>query len=332
MKFVFLFLFVIATMQIYFFIARRFDIVDRPNNRSSHSRPTIRGAGVVFLFGWLFWFLLDGYPLPYFAVGVFVIACISFIDDLKTQPAGLRLLMHVLAFSMMCWQLSLFALGPWWLVLTIFVVGIGAVNAFNFMDGINGMLGLYGLVALLSLLAINRWLIDFIDERMIVVIIISIAAFLFYNFRKNARCFAGDVGSVTMAFILGFLVLRLMLASGDFGWFILFAAYGVDTVGTIIYRLINRENIFTAHRSHLYQYLANELALSHLLVSVGYATVQIIINVFFIIYFPHPTFAHAIFLVLLIGVVYVVARERIMASIGKRGILSTVFNSGINKR
>lgn len=314
-------------MQAYFYVAGRLNIIDQPNERSSHSLPTIRGGGIIFVIGLLFWFFADGFSLPYLTAGAILIALISFMDDLETRPVVLRLVFHVLAFVLMGCELSLFESESWWVVLLIFVIGIGTLNAFNFMDGINGMTGSYAFTTLVSIVAIDRWIINFTDERLVLAIVISVGVFLFYNFRRNARCFAGDVGSVTLAFILVFLVLQLIMVSNNYGWFILFGVYGVDSVGTIIYRVIKRENIFKAHRSHIYQYLVNELGYPHLLISAAYGILQLLINVMVIFYLPEPSFVEGVLLVLAMVIPYVWVREHMMLRIGKTGILTDMSNS-----
>src|SRR5690606_6410937 len=95
---------------------------------------------------------------------------------------------------------------------------------------------------------------------------------------QRAKCFAGDVGSVSMCFILLFAVLGLIFATGNPIYMLFFAVYGVDSVLTIIHRLMKRENIFEAHRSHLYQYLANEANGNRLVISTMYGLLQALIG------------------------------------------------------
>lgn len=326
-EFVFLFFLLIFVSQFYFFLASKFSIVDKPNDRSSHKLATVRGGGIIFFLGLIFWFIVYGFPYPYFMAGAFLIACISFLDDLKAQSPTVRMVIHISAFSLLGVELSIFLEHSLWIVLLIYLVGIGTLNAFNFMDGINGMTGSYALVSIVSLLAVDQRVGDFTDQSLIITLLISVSVFLLYNFRQRARCFAGDVGSVTLAFILVFLVLQLMVESGDYGWFILFAVYGVDSAATIIYRLANHENIFKAHRSHVYQYLANELGYSHLLISVGYATLQLLINILVFFYLPAPTFVQGVLIVAVLAFPYLLLRESLMARLGRRGVLTRLFNT-----
>lgn len=269
------------------------------------------------------WFLMEDYLYPFFMAGALLIAIVSFADDVRSLPNVVRFCMHVIAFALLGWQLSLFN-EVWWVIALVFLIGIGSLNAFNFMDGINGITGLYALVTLVTLYAIDLRVIDFTTENLIVYLMISVFVFLVYNFRDRARCFAGDVGSITLAFCLCFLVLQLIAKTGNYGWIILFVVYGVDAVVTIVYRMLQRENIFRPHRSHLYQYLANELGYSHLTVSVCYAMVQAFINLLFIVYLPHPGFLASAIVIVISGLIYVCIRERVLARLGKRGLLSLI--------
>ena len=105
----------------------------------------------------------------------------------------------------------------------------------------------------------------------------AVLVFNFFNFRKQARCFAGDVGSVSIAFVILFLIGSLIIKTENFGWLILLAVYGVDSVLTIVHRLMLHENIGLPHRKHLYQIMANELRIPHVVVSLVYMIVQIVI-------------------------------------------------------
>ena len=154
-------------------------------------------------------------------------------------------------------------------------------------DGINGITGGYSLVVLLSLAYINHFVVSFIDPVFIYVMLLAVLVFNFFNFRKRAKCFAGDVGSVSMAFILLFLIGKLILTTNDFSYIILLVVYGVDAVLTIIHRLMLHENIGLPHRKHLYQLMANELKVPHVVVSVIYMLAQVAIIIGYIILHPY---------------------------------------------
>jgi UDP-N-acetylmuramyl pentapeptide phosphotransferase/UDP-N-acetylglucosamine-1-phosphate transferase len=312
------FVLLVVLVNLYFKIAERYQIIDKPNQRSSHVTPTIRGGGIIFLFAILLWFVLDGFHYPWFVFGTLLIAGVSFIDDLGEQSARVRLLVQFTAFMAMGWEAGLVA-QPVWVSAIMLVVGVGTLNAFNFMDGINGITGVYALVNLVSLFLINEYITVFTNTNLIVVTAIAMVIFLFYNFRKRARCFAGDVGSVTIAFVQVFLVILLIAATGNYSWYLMFLIYGLDTVVTILYRLKNRENIFKAHRSHLFQYLSNELKISHLGVSVLYGTLQLIVNAGLVFFLKDTSLLYIAAFVLASGIVYVIVREQILKKIGIKG-------------
>lgn len=323
----------------YFWVAERFGIVDRPNERSSHRRVTLRGGGVVFVVGVVLYYLLFGFVYSWFFGGLLAIALVSFLDDIwgvlrsssmgasggtvvgsSGVPSGVRILVHFGAILMMFADAGFYSL-PWYWVVVALVVGAGVINAYNFMDGINGITGGYSLVVVASLWVVNRygsglvsllyggpaggygsfsWTggfvgfdgtydkalramgVGFVDENLLFALALALLVFNFFNFRHKARCFAGDVGSVSIAFIVVFLVGRLMIVTGNFAWIALLLVYGVDSVLTIVYRLMLRENIFEAHRKHLYQLLANESGLPHIKVSIIYMTVQATASFIFI--------------------------------------------------
>lgn len=258
---------------LYFRLADTFNIIDKPNERSSHTRITLRGGGVIFYFGALLYFLTSGMEYPWFMLGLTLISLISFTDDVCSVSQKMRLVFHFSAMGLLFYQWGLFSL-PWWTVVVALVVCTGIINAYNFMDGINGITGGYSLVVLGALGYINQVIVPFVDAELIYTMLIAVLVFNFFNFRKRAKCFAGDVGSVSIAFVVLFLLGKLILVTQDFGWIILLAVYGVDSVLTIIHRLLLHENILEAHRKHAYQLMANELKMPHLLVSGLYMVLQ----------------------------------------------------------
>ena len=157
------------------------------------------------------------------------------------------------------------------------IVCVGIINAYNFMDGINGITGAYSLAVLIPLAVLNvRY--SFVDSALIFVTALSVLVFCFFNFRKRARCFAGDVGSVGIAFIILFILGRLIAATGDIQYLLLLGVYGIDTVLTIIHRILLHEHLGEAHRKHAYQLMANELHIPHTSVSFFYFALQLIVS------------------------------------------------------
>ena len=260
----------------YFYIADKYNIIDNPNERSSHTRITLRGGGIIFYFGVLAYFLTNHFEYPWFMLALTLITFISFVDDIRSTSQALRLVFHFSAMALMFYQWGLFSL-PWWTILVALIICTGIINAYNFMDGINGITGGYSLIILVALAYINREIVSFVEQELIVTVLCSVLVFNFFNFRKHAKCFAGDVGSVSIAFIVLFLIGKLIIKTEDFSWIVLLVVYGVDSVLTIIHRLMLHENIGLPHRKHLYQIMANELKVPHVVVSSVYMIVQALV-------------------------------------------------------
>lgn len=279
-------------MLIYFKIADKYNIIDRPNHRSAHTEITLRGGGIIFPIAFLFFlgykvffknygFSRDNLAEPnfwIFGAGLLTICLISFIDDMIDLSSKIRLIFHFVSVTLILYFLNAFQLLPWWGIPMCYVLIIGILNAYNFMDGINGMSGLYSLVLLCSLLYINQNTIEFVDADFIIYPLLASVVFLFFNFRKRAKCFLGDIGSMGIGFWIIALLSLLMFKTGQIKWILFLMVYGAETILTIIERLRLKENIFDAHRRHLYQLFANDKKISHLTVSVMYAVAQLVIN------------------------------------------------------
>jgi UDP-N-acetylmuramyl pentapeptide phosphotransferase/UDP-N-acetylglucosamine-1-phosphate transferase len=207
-------------------------------------------------------------------LAVLLVGTVSFIDDIKPLSQLPRFTSHVIAVGLVFYDLNLFA-ESLWLLPILFVVMIGWVNAFNFMDGINGITVLYALTAIVSFSMIS------INEPSLPLLItmgLSCLVFGLFNIRKKAKTFAGDVGSISMAVFLGYFMIKTIIETEQLGYILFFSVYGIDAIITIVVRLKNKENIFQPHRSHLYQYMANEMGYSHVLVSFIYAAIQLSVN------------------------------------------------------
>jgi len=281
----FIFFFALLLLElIYFKIADKYNIIDHPNYRSSHNKITIRGGGIVFPLGFLVGAFYLKWEYSYFIVGLLLISFISFIDDVKPAKKRLRLLFHVTAIAFLFYQLDAYHLPFYWLVIG-FIFVLGTINAINFMDGINGITGGFGLVTLITLYYINKQVVLFTDEKCLIISIIELLVFNFFNFRTKAKCFAGDVGSVSLAFIILFFLLQLIIKTSNITYVLLLLTYGLDTAITIFFRMLRKENIFEAHRSHFYQFLVNERKMPHLLVAGLYMFVQAIVNIIVVNFF-----------------------------------------------
>ena len=287
----------------YFRVADKFNIIDKPNERSSHSRITLRGGGIIFYFGALAYFLSNHWEYPWFMLALTLITFISFVDDIRSTSQGLRLVFHFTAMALMFYQWGLFSLSWWWIIIAL-IICTGIINAYNFMDGINGITGGYSLIILGALAYINEEMVSFAEPALIYTVLCSVVVFCFFNFRRKAKCFAGDVGSVSIAFILLFLIGKLILKTEDFSWMILLAVYGVDSVLTIIHRLMLHENIGLPHRKHMYQLMANELKIPHVVVSLVYMAVQAIVIIGYI-YWQNWGYLYLLCAILLLSFIYV---------------------------
>ena len=273
MTYIALLILFIGIELIYFKIADYYNIIDKPNSRSSHTSITLRGGGIIFPIAILVAFLL-GYVSWEVTVAVILVAGVSFIDDIKPLSQLPRFASHAVAIALVFYDLNLFSQALWLLPI-VFILLIGWVNAFNFMDGINGITVLYAFVAIVSFsfLEINQESLPLLWTMGL-----SCCAFGIFNVRKKAKTFAGDVGSISMALFLGYFMIKTILVSGQVGYILFLSVYGIDAVITIFTRIKKKENILEPHRSHLYQYLANELGYSHILVSFMYAFIQLLIN------------------------------------------------------
>lgn len=277
---IYLITFVILEL-VYFKIADRFNIIDKPNHRSSHTSITIRGGGIIFPIAVLVYALTNGFQDIYFVVGLLAISIISFLDDILTLNNKVRLGVHLSSVLLLFFQWNLFSLNWYWVLIALVFV-IATINAYNFMDGINGITGGYSLLTICTLYYINQYISSFTSNELLLAVGLALLVFNFFNFRKKAKCFAGDVGSVSIAFIIVFLIGQLILKTHHISYIFLLLIYGTDTAFTVLFRKIRGENIFEAHRSHFYQYLSNQRQYSHLLVSFIYIVAQLLINVLLI--------------------------------------------------
>lgn len=281
MYYIITFLAILAAELLYFRIAKKLHIVDRPNERSSHKKVALLGAGVIFWFAVLYFSLTHKMDLLPLLAGATLLAGVSYIDDMRGVPSWLRLLAQIAAVvgsfytavaTLEIWQM---------LLLVVFFVGV--LNVYNFMDGINGMLAAYSLVVVGTFGYLNLFVQHFVNIEFIATILTAIMVFGVFNFRKTARCFSGDVGSIVMGFIVLYLILRYDAAIPDNGenlsYLCFIIVFLTDGVLTIVKRFLTGRNIFEAHREHLYETLVNNLHVPHLCVSAIYATLQLAINV-----------------------------------------------------
>ena len=287
MIYIFIFILLFIAELFYFKIADKFNIIDKPNERSSHNYITIRGGGIIYWVTALLYLIFSPtVQAGWFFAGITLIAGVSFWDDVQNLGQKVRLLFHLLAMSCAFYLANVFGIYPWWAILIGYILFIGIVNAYNFMDGINGITGLYSIAALASLQYVNMTFENFVNPDLIWYPIIASVVFLFFNFRKRAKCFAGDVGSISIAFWIVTLLLLLIIKTNNLIWLGFLLVYGVDVVMTILHRLYLKQNIMEAHRLHFYQILANERKMDHRLVSTIYFVVQLVCSALIILLYP----------------------------------------------
>lgn len=308
MTLIIIFLLLVLLELAYFRVANRFNIIDKPNMRSSHTSIVLRGGGIIFLFGaWLF-LAFFGLQYSWFILGLSLIGLVSFIDDIHSLPDSVRLVAQFTAMFLMFYQFDILNWHDWWMVLIALIVCVGIINAYNFMDGINGITGGYSIAVLLPLIYLNSSY-NFISQDYLYVVGLGLIIFCFFNFRKKAKCFAGDVGSISIAFIMLFALGKLILQTGDLSYLTFLAVYGADAVLTICHRIQLHENLGEAHRKHAYQLMANELKMPHVFVSTIYMTLQLAISAG-LIFLPINHYLYMGIIIVALASVYLIFMKR----------------------
>lgn len=315
--YIIIFVLLLVAELVYFRIADKYNIIDKPNQRSSHTTIVLRGGGIIFLIGAWMWSLFFGFDYPWFLAGLTLVAGVSFVDDIHSLPDSVRLVAQFAAAAMAFYQLDILHWDMWWIVLVALIVYVGATNVINFMDGINGITAGYALAVLVPLGLLNTNYHElamnlatnyssvfssdgvFVDQSLIVAAIIAAIVFCIFNFRPKgkAKCFAGDVGSIGIAFIMLFLLGNVIIKTGDITWLIFLLVYGVDGCLTIIHRIMLHENLGEAHRKHAYQIMANELNIGHVKVTLLYMAMQLAVSLGFIYLCPNTALCHWMYLI-----------------------------------
>ena len=328
MTYLIIFVLLLAAELVYFRIADKFNIIDKPNERSSHSTIVLRGGGIIVLIGAWVWSAFFGFDYPWFLAGLTLVAGVSFVDDIRSLPDSVRLVAQFAAAAMAFYQLGILHWSMWWIVLVALIVYVGATNVINFMDGINGITAGYSLAVLLPLMAVNM---DggYVEQSLIVSTVLASLVFCIFNFRPKgkAKCFAGDVGSIGIAFIMLFLLGNVIIKTEDITWLIFLLVYGVDGCLTIVHRIMLHENLGEAHRKHAYQLMANELKIGHVKVTSLYMVMQLAVSLGFIYLCPDTVLCHWMYLIgalAILAVAYVLfmkkyyhLHEEYLASLGK---------------
>ena len=327
-----IFLLLLVAEIVYFRIADRYNIIDKPNERSSHSTIVLRGGGVIFLLSAWVWSAFFGLQYPWFLLGLTLVAGVSFVDDIRSLPDSVRLVVQFVAMGLTLFELfsmpgQFLESASWWMMVAFVVMGmvifVGASNIINFMDGINGITGGYAAAVLVPLLIVNEGTIlkavngavSFVPSSLVITVLLADVVFCLFNFRQKgkAKCFAGDVGSIGIAFLLLFLIGGLVMMTGDVTYFIFLLVYGVDGCLTICHRIMLHENLGEAHRKHAYQLMANELKIGHVTVSLIYMALQMAVSLGFIYLCPDTMVAHWVYLVaalIVLAIAYILFKKK----------------------
>lgn len=268
------------------------NLMDVPNERSSHSLPTPRNGGIAITLCFLAALPVSGlsglmsWTLVWALLGSGAgIAILGFLDDHGHIAVRWRLLGH---FSAAAWVLVLFGGLPplsvagvvlhlGWLghVLAAFYL-VWVLNLYNFMDGIDGIAGIEAITVSLGVCLVY-WLSG--NEQLIwtpLLLSMSVLGFLYWNF-PPAKIFMGDTGSGFLGLVVGVLSIQAAWRSSElfWGWLILLGVFIVDATFTLIRRFFQRERIYQAHRSHAYQFASRQLE-SHTKVTVSVALINIL--------------------------------------------------------
>ncbi len=281
---------IFLSLWLYFPFAEKKGLLAGVNHRSSHTKPVVTGAGFIFYISYVF-YIIDcllfstwEVPWPLF-IGISILAIVSYIDDLKDLWFFIRLVVQVLAVVLMLYQVYLdFSMTPMEMnpsiLIIVAVVGlifsVGFTNLYNFMDGLNGMMAGITISALAIFGLIDFFVVDFIDDSLLIYTAIPTLIFAFYNARRQAKCFAGDVGAIVLGFVMVYMLFSLLLQTSNIVYIFIFASVYLEAGMTVIQRLLAGQNIFKPHRIHMFQLLCNEHKHHHVKISAYYALNQLL--------------------------------------------------------
>ena len=300
----------------------RLELLDKPNERSSHRAATPKGGGIGILAGFIVSAIFLKVSVFLWVPAVFL-SLISLAGDRYHLSPIIRLLFQFAAsfiFLFGLWNGHPLSSAGYLIIIPISLFIVGTTNFYNFMDGINGIAGLTGIVGfgLLAVFAHGKE-IDSGLEVLSIALSLGCAAFLPCNFPK-AKVFMGDVGSILLGFTFATIVFMLADSLLEFLCLSLFLfPFYADELTTELIRLKDGEKLWTPHRRHLYQILANEYQIAHWKVSLGYGFAQLFIGVS-ILYFVElglPTVLSIFFLYFVVfSVISLSLRKRLTQKSG----------------
>ena len=155
MAYVIITVLLILAELVYFRIADKCNIIDKPNERSSHKSIVLRGGGIIYVLGMWIYALFFGLELWPFLLGLSLVAGISFWDDVHSLPDSVRLVIQFIAMALVFYEWGILQWDMWWVIIIALVVCVGATNIYNFMDGINGINVGYTAAVLIPLAWLN---------------------------------------------------------------------------------------------------------------------------------------------------------------------------------
>lgn len=261
-----------ALIRVYCIFAQNTRLMDKPNERSLHTNPTVRGGGLIFIglslvaFPFICHYTGTSFTTEHLVliIGTTIVAAVSFMDDLYQLSARLRFLVQgVVALSVIFFMrpeyldFVLFSIGNQYLVgIFLFFAVIWAINHFNFMDGLDGFCALQAIFLLATYAFFFSVHSGLIYQHFCLVLMCSLVGFLKFNF-PPAKLFMGDVGSASLGFITFAIA---VIAQQKYQipilyWFLLNSLFLFDATLTLLRRIINKEKWFAAHRKHAYQRL-----------------------------------------------------------------------------
>ena len=233
------FILLIAAELFYIPIARRNNWTSERNNRSDKHPVAVVGAGFIFYVAILLysfgvgWLYNAPYTMANMFIGLTMLAACSFFDDLLQLKVWIRLVVQFIAVMFLVFQFNLLFM-PLWVIVCFMIFAVGIMNGYNFMDGINGITAAYSISVLSVFLYINLCIIHFTSGLMILFALMSVVVFAFFNFRKRAIAFSGDVGSICMGYIVLTILVSYIFVTKDLLAIIFLIVYIVDVVMTIL--------------------------------------------------------------------------------------------------
>ena len=292
-------------------IGRKYRLGPAVSPRSMHRQFTPTGGGIVWVVAALIGIVIlwnwaqTGTWIFFF--GIIFLAIISYIDDIHPLPPVPRLISQIIVMTLTFKQL--FYPQAIDIYLIVIFCGVGIINAINFLDGICGMLALYGIVitgSLIYALSLHSTPSTEYFLPLLIIVLIGQAIFAVFNLRDTV--FAGDLGSITLGYILVSATITLILATRDGSYIVFFSVCIFDTGLTTLHRLFSGYSILQPHRTNIYQLLTIQYKLPQVVVSIIYALLQMLINALFFLIPPTQHWTYFLLIATLLTITYFFVR------------------------